>query len=128
MTEPPSESGIGTTVVHTDEVPRDQFEWGTTAWCLGLEAGNSCTLTFGRVVIEPGRSNPPHGHYTCDEILYVLSGEIVHYADDMEPVRMTPRDLISIPAGIFHHATCVSQEPAEMIVVYSAPARDIEFR
>jgi quercetin dioxygenase-like cupin family protein len=61
-------------------------------------------------------------------VLYLLSGELVHYAEDTEPTRMSPRDVISIPAGVFHHATCVSDEAAEMIVVYSSPKRDIEIR
>ena len=115
-----------TAVVNTDEAPRQEFDWGSTAWCISKAAGNSERLTFGRVVIKAGRSNPKHGHHTCDEVLYLLSGELVHYADDMEPVRMTPRDVISIPAGIFHYATCVSAHDAEMIVVYSRPERDIE--
>ena len=117
-----------TSIVHTDETPRQELEWGSTAWCIGEAAGNSETLTFGRVVIKPGQSNPQHGHHTCDEVLYLLSGELVHYADDMEPTRMGPRDVISIPAGVFHHATCVGEEAAEMVVVYSSPRRDIETR
>jgi quercetin dioxygenase-like cupin family protein len=117
-----------TSIVHTDKTPRQEFGLGSTAWCVSGAAGNSETLTVGRVVIEPGQSNPQHGHHTCDEVLYLLSGELIHYADDMEPVRMEPRDAISIPAGVFHHATCVSDWPAEMIVVYSCPKRDIETR
>ena len=115
-----------TSVVHTDETPRQEFDWGSTAWCVSEAAGNSEKLTLGRVVIRPGRSNPRHAHHTCDEVLYLLSGELVHYADDMDPVRMGPRDVISIPAGVFHYATCVSDAEAEMLVAYSSPKRDIE--
>ncbi|MBM3474423.1 MAG: cupin domain-containing protein [Armatimonadetes bacterium] len=115
-----------TTVVHTDETARQEFDWGTIAWCVSEAAGNSEKLTLGRVVIRPGQSNPRHAHHTCDEVLYLLSGELVHYADDMEPVRMLPRDAISIPAGVFHNATCVSDAEAEMLVTYSSARRDIE--
>jgi len=115
-----------TTVVHTDETPRQEFDWGTLAWSICEAAGNSDELTLGRVVIRPGRSNPRHAHRTCDEVLYLLSGELVHYADGMEPVRMAPRDAISIPAGIFHYATCVGESEAEMLVTYSSARRDIE--
>jgi quercetin dioxygenase-like cupin family protein len=119
---------MGTTIVNTDETARQDFEWGSTAWCISEAAGNSTQLTFGRVVIKPGQSNPQHAHHTCDEVLYLLSGELIHHADDMQPTRMGPRDVISIPAGVFHHATCVSDEAAEMIVVYSSAKRDIETR
>jgi quercetin dioxygenase-like cupin family protein len=115
-----------TAVVHTDAAPREEFDWGSTAWCINEAAGNSGTLTVGRVVIRAGRSNPRHAHHTCDEVLYLLSGELLHHADDMESVPMKPRDAISIPAGVFHHATCVSEGDAEMLVVYSSPTRDIE--
>jgi len=115
-----------TTVVHTDETPREESDWGTLAWFISAAAGNSDKLTLGRVVIRPGQSNPRHAHRTCDEVLYLFSGELIHYADDMAPVRMRPRDAISIPAGVFHYAACVSETEAEMLVVYSSPARDIE--
>jgi quercetin dioxygenase-like cupin family protein len=115
-----------TTLVHTDETPRQEHDWGTLAWFICEAAGNSNTLTLGRVVIRPGQSNPRHAHRTCDEVLYLLSGELVHYADDIEPARVKPGDAISIPAGVFHYATCVSETAAEMLVVYSSPRRDME--
>ena len=120
-----SDSPIRTTVVDTDQTPRDGFDWGTTAWCISGKAGNSETLTLGRVVVRAGQSNPRHGHETCDELLYLLAGEIEHYADDLDAVRMRPGDVISIPAGVYHNAKCVSTGDAEMIVVYSAPERDL---
>ncbi|HJN14107.1 MAG TPA: cupin domain-containing protein, partial [Armatimonadota bacterium] len=111
-------------VVDTSQTPRDDDDWGSKAWPISGEAGNSATLTLGRVVIKAGMSNPRHGHDTCDELLYLLSGEIEHYADDLECVRMKPGDVISIPSGVFHNAKCVGEGDAEMIVVYSTAERD----
>ena len=120
---------LTTTIVSTSAANVDIFDWGTTAWSINKRIGNSEALTFGKVVIEPGKSNLSHRHSNCEEILYLLSGELVHYADDLGAVgglRMGPGEAIVIPPGVPHHATCVSAEEAEMIVVYSSPAREIE--
>ena len=115
-----------TTVVKTDETQKKAFDWGSTAWCINREAGTSETLTFGKVVIKAGQANANHRHSNCDEILYLLSGELDHYADDMGSARMTPGDAIVIPTGVAHYAKCPSAEDAEMIVIYSSPEREIE--
>jgi quercetin dioxygenase-like cupin family protein len=117
---------LRTTVVATSAAPKAESDWGSTSWCIGAAAGNCRTMTFGRVVINRGHSNPRHRHATCDEILYLLSGELEHFADDIEPVRMRPTDAIVIPAGVSHFARCVGETDAEMIVVYSSPSRDFE--
>lgn len=122
---PPDRRPMRTTVVHTAEAPKEEFDWGSTSWCISGAAGNSDSLTFGKVVIRSGASNPRHGHANCDEVLYLLSGEVDHHADDMETVHMEPGDAIFIPAGVAHWAKCVSAEDAEMIVVYSSPEREI---
>ena len=124
---PQDRKPLRTTVIRTAEAARDEFDWGSTSWCISGAAGNSDSLTFGKVVIKSGASNPKHGHANCDEILYLLSGELEHHADDMETVRMRPGDVIFIPTGVHHRAECVSAEDAEMIVVYSSPEREIEF-
>ena len=123
---PGDSSRLRTTVIRTSEAARDEFDWGSTSWCINGAAGNSDSLTLGKVIIRSGASNPKHGHANCDEILYLLSGELEHYADDMETVRMQPGDVIFIPGGVCHWARCVSAEDAEMIVVYSSPEREIE--
>jgi len=115
-----------TAVVRTSETEKKPFDWGSTAWCINRAAGNSETLTFGKVVIKAGQANDKHRHGNCDEILYLLSGELDHYADDMGNARMTPGDAIVIPTGVAHYAKCLGGEDAEMIVIYSSPEREIE--
>lgn len=124
---PEDSNRLRTTVIRTSEAARDEFDWGSTCWCISGAAANSDSLTFGKVVIRSGASNPKHGHANCDEILYLLCGELEHYADDLETVRMEPGDVIFIPGGVRHWAKCASAEDAEMIVVYSSPEREIEF-
>ena len=117
---------LKTTVVTTGETEKKAFDWGSTAWCINRAAGNSETLTFGKVVIKAGQANAKHRHGNCDEILYLLSGELDHCAEDMGSARMSPGDAIVIPTGVAHYAKCLSTEDAEMIVVYSSPEREIE--
>ena len=116
---------LQTALVHMAHAPKTEFEWGSTAWGVSKEACGSPDLTVGRVIIKAGRANGSHYHSNCDEVLYLLAGKLDHYADDIGCVRMEPGDAILIPAGVAHHAECLSDDDAEMIVVYSAGEREI---
>ena len=115
-----------TTVIHTDRTRKRVTDWGWLAWPVSREAGNCETMTLGRVCIRAGQANPPHRHGNCDELLYLLSGRLDHYADDVGTLRMAPGDVIVIPAGVAHNAQCVGEGDAEMIVVYSSAQREFE--
>lgn len=117
---------VKTTVINTDQCAKTEFDWGTTCWCINQAEGNSADLTFGKVMIRPGQCNPSHRHTNCEEVLYLLEGQLDHHADDLGTVRMGPGDVILIPKGVAHNATCASEEPAVMIVVYSSPDRHVE--
>ena len=123
---PDDTRSLASCLVRAGSVETQEFDWGSICWLINAERGNSETMTCGRVVMKPGESNPHHRHTTCDEILCLLSGELEHYADDMDAVRMGPGDMIVLPAGIAHHATCVGDGDAEMIVVYSSAHRDMQ--
>ena len=71
--------------------------------------------TLGYVVIEPGQKNPLHAHPNCEELLYLISGELQHSLDDTS-FHLNPGDAIRVPAGAKHDARCVSAEPAKMVV------------
>lgn len=117
---------VKTTVVQASQADKKPFDWGWTAWSISGDAGNSQSMMFGKVVIKAHLANGSHRHVNCDEILYLIAGQLEHYADDIEPVAMEPGDVIFIPAGVAHHARCTSDADAEMIVVYSSPKRQIE--
>jgi quercetin dioxygenase-like cupin family protein len=112
-----------TTVVRTGDVARQVADWGHLAWAVSKEAGNCETMTLGRVCIRAGQSNPRHVHDNCDELLYLLTGELDHHADDVGTLAMRAGDVIVIPAGVAHNARCTSTVDAEMIVVYSSGQR-----
>jgi quercetin dioxygenase-like cupin family protein len=101
-----------------------EFPWGRIVWTVAGHLGNSDTLTFGIVTINPGTSNPPHVHPNCDEVLYLLAGRLRHELGDKE-FDMKAGDTISIPTGIKHRANVVGDEPAVMAVSFSTPDRQI---
>ena len=102
---------------------RQEPQWGALQWLASAEIGNATGLTLGRVTIKAGASNPRHCHESCEEILYLLRGRLVHTLGDGS-FTLEAGDTISIPAGVFHNAASVGVEDAEMIVAYSSATRD----
>jgi quercetin dioxygenase-like cupin family protein len=95
--------------------------WGTLTWLASRPLTGSA-LTFGRVVIRPGRSNPRHAHDNCEEVLYLLSGRLRHSFGD-KTVEMEAGDTLVVPAGVLHNAVNTGDTDADMIVAYSSGDR-----
>lgn len=93
-------------------------------WLFSGQTAPGAEQTLGYVVIEPGQKNPLHAHPNCEELLYLISGELDHSLDGAM-YRLGPGDAIRVPAGARHDARCVGAEPAKMVVCYSVPDRQI---
>jgi quercetin dioxygenase-like cupin family protein len=91
-------------------------------WLFSGQTSPGAEQTLGYVVIQPGQKNPLHAHPNCEELLYLISGELDHSLEDAM-YRLKPGDSIRVPAGVRHDARCVSDVPAAMVVCYSAAAR-----
>ena len=100
-------------------------DWGTLSWVASKPLGNAEGLTVGCATIKPGKTNPRHRHPKSEEVLYLLKGQIKHSLDD-KIITMSAGDVITIAPGVFHNATCIGSEDAEMIVVYSRGTRGFE--
>ena len=100
-------------------------DWGSLTWLAGTQYGNADGLVLGRVVLKAGMSNPRHRHPKCEEVLYMLKGRIVHSLGN-ESYTLSAGDTMTIPAGVFHGARCISNEDADMIVAYSEGIRMFE--
>lgn len=100
------------------------FPWGRITWLHNGETGAK-GLTVGEVIISPGQSNPMHAHPNCEEVLYLISGELDHTYGPDEVYHLTPGMSIRVPAGIKHNAACTSAEPARMIVAYDSAYREM---
>jgi len=99
--------------------------WGVIGWSASRQIGNSTTMTFGRAVIRAGQGNPRHRHPNCDEILHLLSGRLEHTFGDARFV-LEPGDTISIPQGVWHQATVLGEQDAEMVICFSSADRITE--
>jgi len=100
-------------------------DWGSLSWLAGKNIGNAEGLVLGRATIKPGKTNPRHRHPKSEEVLYLLKGSIKHTLDD-RTIIMHAGDTITIAPGVFHNASCISEEDADMIVVYSEGIRGFE--
>ncbi|CAN5472166.1 hypothetical protein BH10PLA1_BH10PLA1_11050 [soil metagenome] len=96
--------------------------WGTLTW-LANHKLTASVITVGRVVIYKGKNNPRHSHPSCEEVLYLLAGQLRHSVGDVAVV-LNAGDTLSIPAGVFHNATSTGDVHADMIVTYSTGHRD----
>lgn len=97
-------------------------DWGSLTW-LASDALTQSEVTVGRVIIKPGKANPRHCHDTCEEVLYLLRGELIHSIGE-ETVNMSAGDTIIVPAGVMHNAVNQGETDADMIVAYSSGTRD----
>jgi quercetin dioxygenase-like cupin family protein len=100
-------------------------DWGSLSWLASKPLGNAEGLTVGRVTIKAGQTNPRHRHPKSEEVLYLLKGRINHILDD-KTVTMSAGDVITIAPGVFHNASCIGSEDADMVVVYSQGTRGFE--
>ena len=100
-------------------------DWGSLSWVASKPLGNAEGLTVGRATIKAGKTNPRHCHPKSEEVLVLLKGRIKHTLDD-KTVTMSAGDVITIAPGVFHNASCISSEDAEMVVVYSQGTRGFE--
>ena len=103
-----------------------EFPWGRITWIVSRKLGNSMAMTFGRVLMRAGMSNPRHRHPNCDEILHLLSGRIDHTLGE-ESLVMEAGDTISIPAGVWHQARALDGADAEMVIAFSSADRETEW-
>jgi quercetin dioxygenase-like cupin family protein len=102
--------------------PLSKHSWGTLQWLINEQLTPNSRITFGLVEIKPGCKNPKHAHPNCDEVLFLLEGEIDHCLGD-DSVHLTPGKALHIPAGTSHDARNPGGMPARMIVAYSSGDR-----
>jgi mannose-6-phosphate isomerase-like protein (cupin superfamily) len=78
-----------------------------------------------RTLPPGGRMPPAHIHVDCDELYFVLDGQISFILDGKELVR-GPESTILVPGGTAHTFGNRSDAPARLLVLHS-PALDAYF-
>lgn len=97
----------------------ESYEWGQLVWLHSSNTGAE-QLSVGEMVINPGGENTSHYHPNCEEVLYVISGELEHWFEESKPVRLKAGMSLLIPQGMKHHSRCIGKEPVRNLVAYSS--------
>jgi oxalate decarboxylase/phosphoglucose isomerase-like protein (cupin superfamily) len=105
--------------VDPNAIPTQTFDWGAIKWFVTPELTQGAGITFGEVVLQPGRGHDRHNHPESEEILYVLSGEGEQILDDHEPFAVKPGDTIYVPTGVFHSTRNTGWEPMRLLALYN---------
>jgi oxalate decarboxylase/phosphoglucose isomerase-like protein (cupin superfamily) len=111
-------------VHHTDDLPRQTFDWGTLQW---LANGHlDAAQTVGVCHLFAGRSNPLHYHPNCEEILYVERGTGKHLLGDAW-VEVRPGSVVRIPPGMKHQLVNDGPDAMVTFIAFSSPDRQTIF-
>lgn len=104
---------------------RSDESWGSITWLASKALGNAECVTLGRLTLKRGEVTGRHTHRTCEEVVYVIAGEIEHSLDD-ESVRLRPGDTLVVPPHVFHNLKSVGSVDADILVMFPTGARDTE--
>jgi oxalate decarboxylase/phosphoglucose isomerase-like protein (cupin superfamily) len=105
--------------VDPNSVPTQTFEWGAIKWFVTPDGTPGAGITFGEVMLLPGKGHDRHNHPTSEEILYILSGEGEQMVNDEAPFPIKAGDTIYIPTAVFHSTRNTSWEPMRLLALYN---------
>jgi oxalate decarboxylase/phosphoglucose isomerase-like protein (cupin superfamily) len=105
--------------VDPNAIPTQTFDWGAIKWFVTPDGTDGARISFGEVVLQPGRGHDRHNHPESEEILYVLSGEGEQMIDDGDPFLVKPGDTIYVPTGVFHSTRNAGWEPMRLLALYN---------
>jgi oxalate decarboxylase/phosphoglucose isomerase-like protein (cupin superfamily) len=107
--------------IDPEQRPVQSLDWGALKWLVSPDNTPDAALTFGEVVLLPGKGHERHNHPESEEILYVLSGEGDQMLDDggenWFPVRAG--DTIYVPTAMFHATINTGWEPMRLLAIYN---------
>jgi oxalate decarboxylase/phosphoglucose isomerase-like protein (cupin superfamily) len=118
--------GAGT-IVYGNDVETLAYDWGNIKIVSAPDVTGGTSMTFGLVVLNPGKGHDRHAH-GADEVIYVVSGEGEQMVDDQPPVHVRPGAAIYIPKGVVHSTINVGWEPMRLVVVYVPSGAEMELR
>ncbi len=105
--------------VDRNALPTQTFEWGSIKWLVSPDATDGASLTFGEVILLPGKGHDRHNHPDSEEVLYVLSGVGEQMVADAEPFGVGAGDTIYVPTGVFHSTRNTGWEPMRLLAIYN---------
>jgi quercetin dioxygenase-like cupin family protein len=79
-------------------------------------------MTAGLAKWDSGKGNVEHIHPNCEEIVFVLEGEVAHTLGGQRTV-LRAGDLIVIPRNTPHQVINTGKDVATTFIVFSSPDR-----
>jgi quercetin dioxygenase-like cupin family protein len=100
-------------------------DFGSVHWAVRAGDPAGAEQTVGLAVFDSGRGNTEHIHPNCEEVVYVLEGEVEHTLG-VERTTLRTGDLIVVPRGVPHRLLNTGSAPARAYIVFSSPDRRFE--
>ncbi len=110
-------------VTRKGSVPVEKYPHGDIHWLVRARTNGARELTVGVTTLPVGDRSPLHRHPNCEEVTYLLSGEIDQVIEGSPNLRMKAGDTILIPRDLKHQAINAGDAPAELLVCFSTPQR-----
>ena len=97
-------------------------DFGNVQWAVREGDPAGAEQTVGLATFDAGKSNVQHIHPNCEEVVYVLEGEVVHTLG-AQSTRLSAGDLIVVPRGTPHQLLNRTDAPVRAFIVFSSPDR-----
>jgi oxalate decarboxylase/phosphoglucose isomerase-like protein (cupin superfamily) len=107
------------TTIDPNTIPTHSFEWGAIKWFITPDRTPGAGMTFGEVVLLPGKGHDRHNHPDSEEILYVLSGEGDQMLNDGEPFPVRSGDTIYVPQAAHHSTLNTGWQTMRLLAIYN---------
>jgi len=103
----------------------EQTDFGSVQWAVRDGDPEGAEQTIGLATFDGGKGNVEHVHPNCEEVVYVLDGEVQHTLGD-QSTRLRAGDLIVVPRGVPHRLFNDGPAAARAYIVFSSPDRQFE--
>ena len=97
-------------------------DFGRVHWVVRDGDPPGAEQTIGLATFDAGKGNVEHIHPNCEEVIYVLEGEVEHTLGD-QSTRLSAGDLIVVPRDVPHKLRNVGTSPVRACVIFSSPDR-----
>ena len=97
-------------------------DFGTLQWVVREGDPPGAETTIGLATFSAGKSNVQHIHPNCEEVVYVLDGQVEHTLGPQSTV-LEAGDLIVVPRGVPHRLLNRSLDDVRAYIVFSSPDR-----
>ena len=100
----------------------DATDFGSVQWVSREGNPPGAEMTVGVAVFDAGKSNVEHIHPNCEEVVYVVDGEVEHTLGEQTTV-LRAGDLIVVPRNVPHRLINRSATAVRAFIVFSSPDR-----